>query len=513
MPSNQPTVLDRSPASTFIGRLGRLHGDQRGTISIVTLLVLFVFSMLLIMITNVGRHSDDKLKMQNAADSAAMTGGVMLARGLNGLTHTNHLLCEVFAITAYLREGKERNAEQQVPGILQAWALAGADLLKAEFEPFPRAGRAVIERIPFELDAVTAFGDEQAAAADHFLPIFEYVLDYELIPEYQRTLVRAVPQLASAAARASVKRHAQPANLSQREPQAGDTPVCVLFRSNTQAIGEISEEHPLVRTVPAIDPSPNGSDLGAARYGTEYFDTAVDQRESLANHYLELWNNPKLRLFDEDARMSRFAELWRIAVRGQLDRLLQQDYPLTNLPFQIRRMNGGTDPKRMKEMQTQGGWRQVNMHLDRDYHLLAVVYRKHLDEMGPGLFENPLANNSDTQSFAQLQIYLPEPRCVKVNDKWWGLGPRLTDRETGLPIIDPITGEPLREKVPFKENWPTGWDLISQNWTTRIMPASLPALQQILARSPSGLVPGGSTLRPGPFAAVPEQSLEMLITH
>ena len=56
---------------------------------------LLVFTMLLVMITNVGRHADDKLKMQNAADAAAVAGGVMLTRGLNGLAHTNHLLCEV----------------------------------------------------------------------------------------------------------------------------------------------------------------------------------------------------------------------------------------------------------------------------------------------------------------------------------------------------------------------------------------------------------------------------------
>ena len=33
-------------------RLRRRHGDERGTISIVTLLVLLVFTMLLVMITN-----------------------------------------------------------------------------------------------------------------------------------------------------------------------------------------------------------------------------------------------------------------------------------------------------------------------------------------------------------------------------------------------------------------------------------------------------------------------------
>ena len=495
-------------------RLGRLHGDQRGTISIVTLLVLLVFTMLLVMITNVGRHADDKLKMQNAADSAAVTGGVMLARGLNGLAHTNHLLCEVFAITAYLREGQQRNAEAQVPEILQAWGLAGGDLLQAGFAKFPPAGQAVVQRIPFEQRAVTAFGDEHAAAAAHFLPIFESVLEYELIPEYQRTLVETVPHLAVSAARETVRRHARPTNPARRDPsnpdlvsrslQPGDVPACVLFRSNTQAIGEASEAHPLLRTVPAIDPSPTGSDFGAAGHGQEYFEDAVKQRSDLANHYLELWNNQKLELFDRDARMSRFGDLWRIATRGQLDRLLIREYPLNNLPFQMRRMIDGTHPSRMKQMQSSGGWRQVNLHLNRDYHLLAVVYRRHIEEMGPGLFENPLSEFSDAQSFAQLQVYLPEPRYVRVNGSWvrW------------VPIRDPETREITGWRpIPYRENWPQRWDLMSQNWTTRIMPASLPELQQILARSPSGLDPRAGTLRSGPFSRIPAETLDNLVSH
>ena len=515
MPSRQHHNPHRSSDFGRFGRLGQLHSDQRGTISIVSLLVLLVFTMLLIMITNVGRHADDKLKMQHAADSAAMTGGVMLARGLNGVAHTNHLLCEVFAITAYLREGEERNAEQQVPGILEAWGIAGAELQGAGFARFPPAGQAIVQRVPFEQQAVTAFGDEQAAAATHFLPIFESVLEYELIPEYQRTVVETVPQLAVSAASEMVRRLAKPVNPTQmgqnannptgRNQQQGNTPVCVLFRANTQAIGEASEAHPLLRTLPAIDPSPNGADFGSSGHGDEYFEDAVKQRKSLANHYLELWNNQKLELFDRDARMSRFGELWRIATRGQLDRLLEQDYPLTNLPFQIRRMIDGTHPNRMRTMQREEGlWRQVNMHLDRDYHLLAVVYRQHLDEMGPGLFENPLSETSDAQSFAQLQVYLPEPRFVRSNGQWvrW------------VPIRDPQTGQIIgRRPIPFHENWPRGWDLISQNWTTRIMPTSLPQLQPILARSPSGLAPGNGTLRPGPFAAIPKHALDQLINH
>jgi hypothetical protein len=159
----------------------------------------------------------------------------------------------------------------------------------------------------------------------------------------------------------------------------------------------------------------------------------------------------------------------------------------------------------MRKMQREEGlWRQVNMHLDRDYHLLAVVYRRHLDEMGPGLFENPLSKTSDAQSFAQLQVYLPEPRFVRSGGQWvrW------------VPIYDPKTRQVIGWRpIPFHENWPRGWDLISQNWTTRIMPTSLPQLQPILARSPSGLAPGNGTLRPGPFAAIPKHALDQLINH
>jgi hypothetical protein len=475
-------------------RLRRLHGDERGPISIVTLLVLLVFTMLLVMVTNLGRHADDKLKMQNAADAAAITAGVMLSRGLNGLAHTNHLLCEVFAITAYLREGQERNAEQQVPGILQAWGLAGVDLLGSQFRRFRPAGQAVVRRIPLEQQAVTAFGDEQAAAAAYFLPIFETVLEQELIPEFQRTLVQTVPQLAVEAACETVRRHARPTNPAQSDPGApgkprrqlkpGDVAVCVLFRGDpskypvAKAIGEYPEANWRTRTLPAIDPTESPM----------YKKTAREQRRELTKHYLQLWNRRKLDLFDHDARMSRFGELYRIATRGQLDRLLQQ-YTGRNLPFQIRR--------RLEKGVT------ANDHLDQHYHLLAVVYRRHLDEMGPGLFQNPLSKHSDAQSFAQLQIYIPEPRLDK-KPVWVDWTERRDGFGNKIPPFPPIV---------VRDNWPEDWDLTNQNWTSRIMPASLPNLREILARSPAGLDPRAGTLRPGPFAAISKDTLKKLVTH
>ena len=44
---------------------------------------------------------------------------------MNSLAYTNHLLCDVFAITAFLREASERNAESLVPQILAAWNDTG----------------------------------------------------------------------------------------------------------------------------------------------------------------------------------------------------------------------------------------------------------------------------------------------------------------------------------------------------------------------------------------------------
>ncbi|MCX7428053.1 MAG: pilus assembly protein TadG-related protein [Planctomycetia bacterium] len=69
----------------------RLHRDERGTISIVSVFAVMFLAMLLGMVMNVGREVDDKVRMQNAADAAAYGGGVVLARGMNGLAFTNHL--------------------------------------------------------------------------------------------------------------------------------------------------------------------------------------------------------------------------------------------------------------------------------------------------------------------------------------------------------------------------------------------------------------------------------------
>src|SRR6056297_1039912 len=81
----------------------RLHRDERGVLSAMGVITIFMLTLLLGMIFNMGKQIDEKLRMQNAADAAAYSGTRTLTRGMNAISYSNHLLCEVFAITAYMR--------------------------------------------------------------------------------------------------------------------------------------------------------------------------------------------------------------------------------------------------------------------------------------------------------------------------------------------------------------------------------------------------------------------------
>ena len=83
--------------------------------SIVSVFAVMFLVMLLGMVMNVGRQVDGKIRMQNAADAAAYSGGVVLARGMNTLAFTNHLLCDVFAVTAFCAKPATRTRPPTSP--------------------------------------------------------------------------------------------------------------------------------------------------------------------------------------------------------------------------------------------------------------------------------------------------------------------------------------------------------------------------------------------------------------
>src|SRR5213075_1017327 len=69
----------------------------RGSINLATVFAILLLAFLLGMVLNVARQVDNKIKLQNAADAATYSGGIVLARGMNSVAFSNHLLCEVFA--------------------------------------------------------------------------------------------------------------------------------------------------------------------------------------------------------------------------------------------------------------------------------------------------------------------------------------------------------------------------------------------------------------------------------
>lgn len=513
-------------------RLHRVHSDEQGTLSIVTVFALLMFTMLLIMIVNVGTHVDDKLKMQNAADASAYSGGLVLARGMNGLAYTNHLLSDVFAMTAYLREARDRNAESLVPPILEAWNRIGERLSEAEFEKFAALGAAIIDKVPKEAETVESYGELNYGAAMLSLPVFEHILAERLIGEFQRELIVSLPTVAQAATDEVARRH----GLLERSSQEGSSTKAqdyetkrgrqmgVLWRTNRMPVSLADETDPRTRTMPVVDPDPFEEDYVQLTDADVYLRMAIEQRRNLAVSYLRDWNFDRLRVFNHDAKMSAYFHLWRIATCGQLNQLLDIEYPVTNVPMMLRHTQDGVPMEALiRRAESPDGDNSLNRRREDDYpfvmynlrdstdlnsyidtnmHFVGVVYRSHRNELGPGLFENPLNQSSDAQAFAQVRLFIPRPRSIRyVPGRSSGDDGGTGTDVTGLGGTFGFTSrlEVPRERPPsvatpgnelderwVLEGWPTHFDLLNQNWMVQLVPATTPNLGSILSANPGG---------------------------
>ena len=229
----------------MVAPLRALHRDQKGTISILSVFAVLVLTMLLGMVMNVGRQFDGKIRMQNAADSAAYSGAAVIARGMNTLAFTNHLMCNVFAMTALMREAHERNAEQFVPSILSAWNKIAPVFGQSKFPKFLPLPTAISGKVPLEQQLVTAFGQWGNASSERILPIMETILSEELIPQYQRAAVQAFPQIAQLAAAETARRNGIP-------DYGRGQMFAVLWRTNVTAVGGDGEQ--ASPTLPVVEP-------------------------------------------------------------------------------------------------------------------------------------------------------------------------------------------------------------------------------------------------------------------
>src|SRR6516162_9632505 len=210
--TNRP--ITKLPWSLAISRwfLARIHRGERGSMTIV------------------GWHVDGKLRMQNAADAAAYSGGVVLARGMNSLAFTNHLLCDVFAVTAFLREARDQNSASYSPDILAAWNKVAGQFSASGFPKFTALGSAIRQKTPMEQKMVYSYSAWAKSVSDQVLPMMEEILSGELIPKYQRAVVAAFPDIAQSAARETAARNGSP-------DHGRGTMYAVLWRTDGRALG------------------------------------------------------------------------------------------------------------------------------------------------------------------------------------------------------------------------------------------------------------------------------------
>ena len=462
---------DGGMQARLIGFARRANADQEGAITLLTVFAVLVLTMLLGMVMNVGRHVDSKIRMQNAADASAYTGSVVLARGMNTLAFTNHLLSDVFALTAFLREARDRNSESWMPEILDAWDRAGQTLETSRFPKFERLGAAIQERGQLERRLAQTYGDWSAAASELILPVLEEILAEEMIPEFQRAVVEVYPDIAQTAAQEAARRNSLPG-------RDRDWMSAVLLRGSGRPVNEAESGD---STLPVVDPLGDG-----LRKESRYFERARERRDELAFRYLRDWNRDSLVFFDHEA--SQFSALWRGLTCGHLHRLLEEEYPDRNLPHMIRtELDDVRDP---------------NDHMDEEFTFLAVVSRRHIPEISPGLFQNPLGRRQVT--YAAARVFVPRRRLIWTS---FGTGSGGGGRVPvgGVPgdYGNEIFSDPGDGVIPGERRWrvvrqnvPTQWDLFNQSWTAQLVPATqaiVPSIVQIGMAQPTSPPPEDPT--------------------
>jgi hypothetical protein len=454
-------------------RLIVLLGDERGTISILSVFAVMLLVMLLGMVMNSGRQVDGKIRMQNAADGAAYSGGVVLARGMNMLAFTNHMLCDAFALTAFLREGRDRNAEKKVPPILDAWKVAGKALAGASFsdpgvrgfpplsQKIPAAGNAILAKVPHEQELVRTYSEWAAAASEKLLPLLEEILQQRMIPEYQRALVTAIPDVAQRAPLEVARRNGNPQ--FARGPM-----LAVLWKTSGTPVsggGGMSD-----RVLPVVDPV---LDAGP---GSEYTETARKQREQRARQYLNQLNTQAMWVFDHPAQFSQFNALWRGYTCGQMMKLLDEEYPYDNLPHVIRTAERDVA--------------NATAHMDEQFTFIAVAYAKQVPEILPGVATTPI--DGDATAFAEIRMFVPWRRL-----QYWPTyeggtsspSPFEPPGGTSGTIIGWHVGrqeartlqDTASPPLPDQRN---AWDLFNQSWAVQLVPATHDNLVTILQTPP-----------------------------
>ena len=483
--------------------------------SIISVFAVLLLVMLLGMVMNVSRQVDGKIRLQNAADAAAYSGGVVLARGMNTLAFTNHLLCEVFALTAYMREARDlsldadNNAQYFAKQILDAWRDRAMTLMVSDNPDDVAAGQAIRERVPVEQELVDRFSEFAKESSRLILPVLEMILKKELIPEFQQAVVQVYPEIAQAAAMEIAARNGQP------EQGRGRLQAAVWQPGASSPSNDLH--------MPVIGQWDSGWDA-------EYVEhSGKKMRDKMARFYLNSLNNRTLVIFSGSAKLCQFFQLdvsglWGGFTCGHLENLLRVEYLNRNMLYMIRRevsrsLTGGL-PAGSRDA------KQANDALRENFSFVGVAYWKQLPEYSTSylhhtLFKNPM--DSDSLAFAEVRVFLPRTRV-----RWGHFNPSggTTTNPLGgvpgdmqeipgdyVPPGGPSYWEPVREKFPWYRPYtkaPSGgngsaywdcWDfprgrdlLLTQNWSVQLVPVVEPELATML-QSPPGVPNFDGTVR------------------
>ena len=481
-----------------------LHKDEGGTISILSVFAVLLMAMLLGMVMNVGREVNNKVQMQNAADAATYSGSVVMSRGMNTLAFTNHLLCDMFALTAFMREARDRHAEPLVPEILAAWTQAGQVLSQADFEKFKRLGPAIQQKVPDEQKMVNSYLAWATASSEAVLPMLEEIINRQLIREYQVAVLDYTPGLAQVAANEAANRHGQMRDgtiSAQRGPMqarfmgASRDALRLSAFDSWNPLGQINlpgvEAYLSAPGLPAIDPLEQISPDSylwpeAAR------EQAREERKRLAFVYLNQWNAEAMAAFGSLGKMSQFSALWSGFTCGQLEQLLaenaEKNLPMLIIPGAAAASVGSSSAR--------------NGFLESGYTFMCVVYWKPAPGFGPRWFSTPVVG--DNMAFAESMMFIRQNRLIRVfhgGGGGGGGGPPPGIPIGGVPgefVELPPLGEPQApvppsgggggggegEWVVVRESRPTHWDLWNQSWRTQLAPATHPALVAALQTQP-----------------------------
>jgi hypothetical protein len=385
---------------------------------------------------------------------------------MNTLAFTNHLLCDVFAVTAFLREARDHNAATYSPNILGAWNKVADQFTASGYPKFTALGSAIKQKTPMEQKMVTSYSTWAKSVSDQVLPLMEEILSDELIPKYQRAVVAAFPDIAQSAARETAARNGVP-------DHGRGTMYAVLWRTDGRPVGGAAEAgySPDDRTIPAVDP-----ELDSMPNQDEYLHAAQMQRYVLSHKYLNDWNNEALVGFDTNGKMSQFGNLWRSFTCGYLDHLLNVEYPKNNLPMQIR--DNPADSA------------SASLELQNHYTFISVVYWKKLPEMMPGLFRNPL--EADSQAFAEVHLFIPRARLGWVHEVPGSASN--SSPQGGVPgeVAYFGTGGAAQgggstgagHWVVGRVGGPPDWNLLNQSWNCQLAPVVETSLATILQSDP-----------------------------